>query len=266
MEKTGGRPQGWSSLTRQYRDFSLGGGGGTSVAHHGGFSPLASLPYQEVHSRTVPLQQRQAAWGQKPAALNPVDQLSHLIKRETQQTQQQIILSRLRERHSWADEVLVQEVLQGVGGIEAVASAQLQSMAPHESFGNQLRRRDQADQAGRRSSTSTGVERDAGALPQSERATGSEVVDKDGDDGLESSHRSLQADDVPIEPEWEDDDVYSRARREALRMNRYIVFFPVPVSVLALGFYPFVQRRRRIRASFEHTSLGSFCERGRRRS
>jgi hypothetical protein len=78
----------------------------------------------------------------------------------------------------------------------------------------------------------------------------------------------LQADDVPIEPEWEDDDVYSRARREALRMNRYSVFFPVPVPVpvLALGFYPFVQRRRRIRASFEHTSLGSFCERGRRRS
>lgn len=220
MEKTGGRPQGWSSLTRQYRDFSLGGGGSTSVAHHGGFSPLASLPYQEVQSRTVPLQQRQAASGQKPAALNPVDHLSNLIKRETQQTQQQIILSRLRERHSWADEVLLQEVLQGVGGIEAVASAQLQSMAPHESFGNQLRRRDQEEQAGRRSSTSTGVERDAGTLPQSGRTTGSEEVDKDGYDGLESSHQSLQADDVPIEPEWEDDDVYSRARREALRMNR----------------------------------------------
>ncbi len=266
MEKTGGRPQGWSSLTRQYRDFSLGGGGGASVAHHGGFSPLPSLPYQEVQSRTVPLQQRQAASGQKQAALNPVDHLSNLIKRETQQTQQQIILSRLRERHSWADEVLVQEVLQGVGGIEAVASAQLQSMAPHESFGNQLRGRDQEEQAGRRSSTSTGAERDAGTLPQSERATGSEEVDKDGDNGLESSHRSLQADDVPIEPEWEDDDVYSRARREALRMNRYILFFPVPVPVLALGFYPFVQRRRRIRASFEHTSLVSFCERGRRRS
>jgi len=244
MEKTGGRPQGWSSLTRQYRDFSLGGGGGASVAHHGGFSPLASLPYQEVQSRTVPLQQRQAASGQKPAALNPVDHLSNLIKRETQQTQQQIILSRLRERHSWADEVLVQEVLQGVGGIEAVASAQLQSMAPHESFGNQLRRRDQVEQAGRRSSTGTGVERDAGTLPQSERATGSEEVDKDGDDGLESSHRSLQADDVPIEPEWEDDDVYSRARREALRMNRYIVFFPVPVPVLALGFYPCAKKKK----------------------
>lgn len=126
-------------------------------------------------------------------------------------------LAKLRKLHSWADDSLVEDILTAVNNDEEKASALLKAMVSSGSedskkkvqelslvFENHLRNeKNEADSLGNQPSDCTAAVK------------------------LVSGHLFS----IPIEPEWEEDDVYFRHRKEAIKIMRYACY-PIPYYCL----------------------------------
>lgn len=165
------KPQGWASLTRLHNPVtaaslhedpfpSLRGAGDNSAGRHraiaaAGASSLQA-PFVSVVSKGLVNASASGEAGGIETSLTPED----------------LVVTRLREQHGWADDVLLRDVLRAVDGDEGMACQQLDAMAGPESPG---------------------------------------AGEKDGD-GIRPAGAV----------ECEENDVYLKFRREALRLSRYV--------------------------------------------
>ena len=187
-ELSGGRPQGWASLTRLHRDPSAADVDPFPALHHGAgnatlFQPSNSRQLQHHNKPTIPFASVVTKNKPQPLRLPKNTSLENGISGPGD------VVARLKKEHGWADLTFIQDVLESVNGDEDLASMHLYTMGHPES---------------------------------PKRAASEEQIlgANDDDANMDLPEAGL---DVSVAPtECEENDVYLKFRREALRKSRFV--------------------------------------------
>jgi len=135
-------------------------------------------------------------------AQNHIDQ----IARESDSTP----VKMLKDIHMWADQTLIEDVLAAVNNDVEQASGLLKAMVSSES---------KLEDPGLSGPSS----RASGPCEDKNKCLGkSNFVVNKLSDGLHEVLISKTLFSVPVEPEWEEDDIYLSHRKDAVRMMRYV--------------------------------------------
>lgn len=144
----------------------------------------------------------------------PVNNCNRMLNNKiTEESSTTPIIAKLRQLHSWADDSLVEDILTAVNNDEEQAWALLKALV------------------------SSGSEESKTKLPEQS----SVVKDHFHNAKIELTNEAVSLENqpldctvvklvtghsfsIPIEPEWEDDDVYIRHRKEAIKMMRYACY------------------------------------------
>lgn len=132
-----------------------------------------------------------------PASNSLPQTFSHVVK-QSLTTPLPVVVSRLQNSHRWADESLVIDLLQSLDLDEDRTSAYLFAMSESNSERISPSNDDQASPA---------------SCPDDQ-------VCNPPDGQLAAADNSSPFDSVPMEPEWEDDDIYHATRKDALKVSR----------------------------------------------
>lgn len=186
-ESSGGRPQGWASLTRLHRDPAAADVDPFPALHHGEgnatlFQPSHSRQPQHYNKPTVPFASVVTKNKHQPSKLPENTTLQNGISGPGD------VVARLKKEHGWADLMFIQDVLESVNGDEDLASMHLYTMGHPES--------------------------------PKKAASEEQILGANDDANLDLPEAGL---DVSVAPtECEENDVYLKFRREALRKSRFV--------------------------------------------
>lgn len=186
-ESQGDRPQGWASFTRVHRDSLAADVDPFPALHHGtgnatSFQSNNSQQPQHHNKTAVPFASVVTKNKHRPSRLPENTSLQEGISGPGD------VVARLKKEHGWADLMFIQDVLESVSGDEDLTSMHLYTMGHPES--------------------------------PKKVASEEQILGADDDTDLDVPKAGL---DVSVAPaECDENDVYLKFRREALRKSRFV--------------------------------------------